>query len=697
MEDASRSNDGRPRPESTAPHDGAPDTSVATAPAAPPGTRDTPTPPAGAMLPDRPRPVLPRPLGDGADLDTASRLGDFTMGLDAVRLLPLALVIGVIAAVIALVLLDLIGFFTNLFYYGRTEFTLVSPAQNRLGWWSVLIPIAGGLVIGLMARYGSERIRGHGIPEAMETILVGGSKVEARLAILKPISSALSIGTGGPFGAEGPIILTGGAFGSLVAQFFHFTAAERKTLLVAGAAAGMTAVFATPVASVLLAVELLLFEWKPRSFVPVAAASAIAAAVRYRFVAWGLLSGAPLFPVPAHAALNDIALVGSLVVGIAGGLVAWGLTAAVYGAEDAFKRLPIHWMWWPAIGGVVVGIGGVVDPRVLGVGYDTIHAELAGQIALTGLVTLLVVKLIVWSIALGSGTSGGILAPLLMMGAAVGGILAPVLPGGSPAVWGLVGMSAALAGVTRSPFTGVVFAFELTHDANALLPLLIACIAADLISVLALRRSILTEKVARRGFHVMREYAVDPLEALFARDVMATNLVTVTPSQSAAELAAALANGSNHRRQRLYPVVGPDRSLVGVVRGSDLTEALAAGSAATSIRDLMHPVVAVAYPDETLRSLADRMAARRVGMLPIVERRPESAQESGAAPAPILRGLVTQFDLLRARDRLLDEERHRERVLRIRLLAPFAWRPAMPHEESDTDSEAAEDDEAAAT
>ncbi len=590
------------------------------------------------------------------------QLGDFTMTLYDLRLIPLALAIGVIASAIALVLLDLIGFFTNLLYYGRLDVRLTSPAGNQLGLLSIAIPVLGGLAVGLMARFGSERIRGHGIPEAMETILVGGSRIEPRLAILKPISSAISIGTGGPFGAEGPIILTGGAFGSLVAQFFSLSAAERKTLLVAGAAAGMTAVFGTPIAATMLAVELLLFEWKPRSLVPVAAASALAAAIRIGFASAGLVSAVPLFPVPAHAILDDVGLLSALAVGIAGGLTAWLLTACVYGAEDGFKwvfsRLRVHWMWWPAIGGIMVGIGGLVDPRALGVGYDSIRAELGGQIPPTGLLTLFGVKLAIWALALGSGTSGGILAPLLLMGGAVGGLMSPVLPGGSEAIWCLIGMAAALAGVTRSPFTGVIFALELTHDQNALLPLLVACTAAHAISVLALKRSILTEKVARRGFHVMREYAVDPLEALFVRDVMRTNIVSIDATRPLADLGPVLLDRQSDG-QRLFPIIGPDRALVGVAGRREIAEAMESLTDPSLLAvALARARVVVTYPDDTLRKAADEMAGSRVGVLPVVDRQ---------RPTRLL-GLVSTYDLFRARTRLLDEERHREHVLRLRFL-----------------------------
>ena len=576
----------------------------------------------------------------------------------ALRLIPLALVIGALATLVAVALLDLIGLVTNAVYDGRLDVALKAPDPGRLGLLSVAIPVVGGLVIGVMARFGSERIRGHGIPEAMETILVGGSRVEPRLAVLKPVSSAISIGSGGPFGAEGPIILTGGALGSILGQLFHLSAAERRTLLVSGAAAGMTAVFATPVAAVLLAAELLLFEWRPRSLIPVAAACALAAALRIELSGAGFLAVAPLFPVPEHPILGGGALVGSLLVGACGGLLAWLMTGAVYGAEDAFSRLPIHWMWWPALGGLVVGVGGLIEPRALGVGYTSIRAELGGELAIGALVTLLVVKLVVWSIALGSGTSGGILAPILIIGGAAGGILGQWLPGALPATWAILGMAAALAGVTRSPLTSMIFAVELTHDQNILLPLLVACMSAHAISVLALRRSILTEKVARRGIHVMREYAVDPLEALVVRDVMATNVLTTGPERPLTDLVSP-ADASLRQRQKLYPVISPAGLLVGVVTRRDVAQAIAAADPAEpqqAVSSVMRPPV-VGYTDETLRHVADRMASTGLGAFPVVDRETPDR----------LCGLVSQVDLLRARERLLLEERHRERVFRPRL------------------------------
>ncbi len=577
-------------------------------------------------------------------------LGDFTTTPRVLTLLAGAIPLGAVVALLALALLDLIALITHLAYTGTISTTLGPPDTSVLGPLSVLVPVAGGLIVGLMARYGSERIRGHGIPEAMETILLRGSRMEPRLAVLKPISSAVSIGTGGPFGAEGPIIVTGGATGSILGQLLHLTAAERRCLLVAGAAAGMTAVFGTPVAAVLLAVELLLFEWRPRSMIPVALAACAAEATREALANAGLLHKAPLFAVSAHATLAPSVSAGALLIGLACGGLAWVMTRCVYGAEDLFGRLPLHWSWWPAIGGLVVGIGGLIEPRALGVGYNTIGAELAGTLALRTLVILLIVKLTIWATALGSNTSGGILAPLLMLGAALGGLLGAVLPGASEGTWAMIGMAAAMAGVMRSPFTSIVFALELTHDIGALLPLLAACTIAHLISVLTMRRSILTEKIARRGYHVTREYEVDPLHALLVRDVMQTDVLTVAPDSTVAELYEHLPEGSELRRQRLYPVLDNDERLLGVLPLSDIR----APQSSTSTAGATARSPLVARPSETLRETADRMVATGHTVLPVIDDR----------EPPRLLGMVSQFDLLKAHERLLIEERHRERPLR---------------------------------
>jgi len=588
----------------------------------------------------------------------ADKLGDFTMTRRALWISCLAVGIGFAGAYIALALLRLIGLFTNLFFFQRWRTSLVSPAANRLGYGEVLVPVVGAIIIGFMARYGSERIRGHGIPEAIEAILINGSKVEPKVAILKPLSSAVSIGSGGPFGAEGPIIMTGGAFGSMIAQLFHLSSSERKTLLVAGAAAGMSATFASPVAAALLAVELLLFEWKPRSFIPVALASVTAAATRRYILGMG-----PLFPVPSHPAfIGPWGLLGCLAVGLLAGALSSLLTVMVYAAEDVFRLLPIHWMWWPPIGGLVIGLGGLILPQALGVGYDTIGALLQGEVPRHAIFGILLVKSVIWSVSLGSGTSGGVLAPLLMMGGALGGLESMFLPHLGTGFWPLVSMGAILGGTMRSPFTGVIFCLELTHDVNMLVPLLLAVTVAHGFTVLALRRSILTEKVARRGYHLSREYAVDPLEILFVREVMRSNVVAFPAETTAAELANSLNSGHQRRGQLLYPVVDGARRLTGVITRNRLQQLLHDGAPERPLAEWTQPDPVVAYADEPLRVVVYRMAETGLTRFPVLE-----SQNSRA-----LVGMISLDDLLRARGRALEEERHRERVLRIRL--PFGSR-----------------------
>lgn len=602
--------------------------------------------------------------GDGASHRGGARarreeeLGDFTADARLLWLSLLAVVVGLVCAVIALVLLSLIGLFTNLFFYQRVSFAFVSPANTTIGPWVIVVPAFGGLIIGLMARYGSERIRGHGIPEAMEAILIGRSRIQPRVAILKPLSSAISIGSGGPFGAEGPIIMTGGAFGSIMGQLLHLTAAERKTLLVAGAAGGMSATFGTPVAAMLLAVELLLFEWKPRSLIPVAVASATAAMLRI-----ALMGSGPLFPTPPHPTLSISALLFCPIVGILAGMGSYVLTIAVYAAEDLFRRLPIHWMWWPIMGGLVVGMGGWFFPEVLGVGYDTIRTLISGNFTVRLLLAVLLVKSTIWAISLGSGTSGGVLAPLLMIGAALGGLEATILPIGDPGVWALVSMAAILGGTMRSPFTGVIFALELTHQVNLLLPLLIACVAAYAFTVLTLRRSILTEKVARRGHHLTREYAVDALEVMTVGRVMTREVVTMPATLTLQEARRQLFTPGARPKHQGYPVVDSAGKLMGIITRSDLADlSLPDEAAEETLADLIGHKLVVAFPDEPLRRITNRMLAANVGRLPIVAHdQPDR-----------LMGIVTRSDVLKAHLWVLEEEEQRERLL---VLAPMVgWR-----------------------
>jgi chloride channel protein, CIC family len=527
----------------------------------------------------------------------AAHLGDFTVRPRVLMITVIALVVGGASAVAAFCLLRLIGLITNVVFYQRLSAVMVSPGgQHHPAWLIVSAPVAGGLLIGLMARYGSEKIRGHGMPEAIAAILTEESKVAPQVAVLKPVSAAISIGTGGPFGAEGPIIMTGGAVGSLLAQFLHLTADERKTLLVAGAAGGMAATFNAPLASVLLAVELLLFEWRPRSFIPVTAAVTVATLCR-----WPMLGAAPVFGVAEHAAIGAPVIMATLLPGVTGGLLAVAATALVYKSEDAFARLPLHWMWWPAIGGLVIGLGGLFQPRALGVGYDVIRQLLTGQAGLSLIVSILVVKSLIWSLSLGSGTSGGVLAPVFMIGGALGALEGQFLPHVFAGFWAMAGLAAVVGGVMRSPLTGVVFTLELTRAWDALLALVVASVCAYGVSVLILKRSVLTEKVARRGLHLTREYTTDPLEAYFAREVMAPGLPAALP--------------------------------------------------ATTL---------TVYGDQTLREVVTAFARAGVTSAIVIDR---------GDPGALL-GVISLPDLLRARQRDLREDEHRERVLSL----PFGER-----------------------
>ena len=576
------------------------------------------------------------------------RLADFTRDTRVLLLSGMALIIGCLSAVVAWALVWLIATITNLAFYGQFSSTFQSPEHHHLGYYMILVPTIGGLIIGVMARYGSDKIRGHGIPEALEAILFGRSQMEPKVAVLKPLSSAISIGTGGPFGAEGPIIMTGGAVGSIFAQFFQLSAAERKTLLVAGASGGMAAIFVSPVSAALLAVELLLFEWRPRSFIPVAIAAVSASAVRVP-----LLGAGPIFPVKPHAMLNSEGLVFAFLVGIAAGLGSGLLTTLVYAFEDLFNKLPIHWMWWPAIGGLFIGIGGLIEPRVLGVGYETIHELLVGHIVGAALLGILIGKSLVWSLALGSGTSGGVLAPLLMMGGALGAGLAKFIPVGDTGVWALIGMAGMMGGTMRSPLTAMIFALELTQDLNLLPGLLAGCVAAHGVTVLLLRRSILTEKVARRGYHVMREYGVDPLTMVRVAEVMDKNPPLVSANMPLAELSDRIARGDSEvNRHEGLLVVDEKQQLAGIITRGDVVRALAENghnditvSAAGS-----HNVI-VTYADELLYEAVSKMVNNNVGRLPVMSRRD---------PRRIV-GYIGRSNLMAGRLRHFEDEYVRER------------------------------------
>jgi H+/Cl- antiporter ClcA len=567
-------------------------------------------------------------------------LADFTADRRLLMLAAMALIIGTASAGAAWLLVKLIALVTNVIWFGHLD--VISRPMSHIvrGPWTVAAPVLGGLVIGLMARFGSEKIRGHGIPEAIEAILIGGSRMSAKVAVLKPISSAISIGSGGPFGAEGPIIMTGGAIGSLFAQFFKLSAAERKTLLVAGAAAGMTAIFGTPMAAVLMAVELLLFEWRPRSFIPVAVAALTA-------ICWRplLFGAAPLFPVFDHPILPWWGLIACAGVGVLGGLQSSLMTKLLYWLEDGFERLPIHWMWWPALGGLIVGLGGLIEPRALGVGYDVIGDLLTGHMVMQAVIILLLVKAAIWLAALSSGTSGGVLAPLLILGGAMGWLVGLVLPG-EPGFWALLGMSAMLGGTMRAPLTGAVFALELTGDLQMLPELLTACTCAYAVTVLLMKRSILTEKIARRGQHITREYGVDPYELTQVRDVMVKDVDVIGAELPILDAVAIIAAGSH----RVYPVVDKDDRPVGLVTRADaLLWKVEGGHDHERVEERISDAdLAVAYPDQIVARAIDTMLVRDQGRLPVVDR------QTGA-----LVGLLSRKDLLQVRAAAAVEENHR--------------------------------------
>ena len=574
------------------------------------------------------------------------RLADFTRDKRILLLSLMAVAVGVLSAVVAKALVWLIAVFTNLTFYQRFSSDFISPTNHHLGALVIFVPVIGGLIIGLMARYGSEKIRGHGIPEALEAILFGRSRMDVKVAVLKPLSSAISIGSGGPFGAEGPIIMTGGALGSIFAQLFHLSAAERKTLLVAGAAGGMSAIFNAPVAAVLLAVELLLFEWRPRSFIPVALASAVAAMMRVP-----LLGAGPIFPVTTHAPLGAEGLMIAFAVGIAAGLASGALTSLVYLCEDLFSKLPIHWMWWPAIGGLFVGIGGWLDPRVLGVGYDTIHALLRGELVGAVVIGLLIGKAVVWSISLGSGTSGGVLAPLLIIGGALGAIEGRFISLGDPGLWAMISMAAIMGGTMRSPLTSMIFTLELTHDLNLLPALLVSCIAAHALTVLWLRRSILTEKVARRGFHVTREYSVDPLAVLRVGEVMDRKPPTVAANMKVSELSDLIANGHSELSNRQGTLIVDDEGrLAGIITRGDLLRAIEKTPNDGTVLEAGSRHLIVTFADEILHDAVTRMVHHDIGRLPVVRR---------DDPQKIV-GYLGRASVMTARLRRHEEEHHRE-------------------------------------
>jgi H+/Cl- antiporter ClcA/CBS domain-containing protein len=571
-----------------------------------------------------------------------------------VWLCALAIAIGAVGALTAQALTRLIFLITNLAFFGQASVASASPAQNTLGWWVILVPAIGGIVVGLMARYGSAAIRGHGIPEAMEQVLTNESRIPPRMTFLKPASAAVAIGTGGPFGSEGPIIATGGALGSLVGQVLHTTADERKTLLSAGAAAGMAATFGAPVSAVLLAIELLLFEFRPRSLIPVALAASTAAGMRVAFE-----GAAPMFAMPDLATPTGFAIGTYIVIGALMGLASVAVTRTVYLVEDLFARLPIHWMWWPALGGMAVGAIGVVAPRTLGVGYSNITDVLGGHFtALSVVFGLCTLKLLSWLIALGSGTSGGTLAPLFTIGSGMGFLLghgaAWLLPGAAvdPRVAALVGMAAIFAGASRALLASAVFAFETTLQPLGLLPLLGGCSASFLVSSLLMKNSIMTEKIARRGVRVPVEYAPDFLAHIAVHEAMSTEVVTLEAGDTLGRVRDWIAARAARSSHQGFPIVDADGTLIGVLTRRDLLDAR--HDAERTLASIVHEIPRFVYPDLTLRNAADHMVNHDIGRLPVLERRSHR-----------IVGMLTRSDLISAHRRRLRETWRAERSIRL--------------------------------
>lgn len=566
----------------------------------------------------------------------------------------LAAGIGLVAGLVAYGLYKLIGLFTNIVFFHRWTADFVSPRLHHLGAWVIVMPVVGGIIVGFLAKYGSPKIKGHGIPEAMEAVLTNRSRIQPRVAVLKPLSAAIAIGTGGPFGAEGPIIQTGGAIGSLVGQAFHTTAAERKVLLACGAAAGMSATFSTPIAGVVLAIELLLFEFKSRSFIPLVIASTLAAAVHMQ-----LLGSGPMFTVSSMDFGIPRALPFYLVLGLLCGLAAVAFSRLLYWTEDLFEKLPVDELWWPAIGALGLGIIGYFVPRVLGVGYDTIGEVLNGQLALKLLIIVMLAKAVALVVSLGSGTSGGLLAPMFMSSAAMGGAFAllvdKVFPAAaiSPGAFALVAMGAVFGAASRATFAFIIFAFEITRDYNSVLPLMLVSVIAEGIAILLMpKTSIMTEKLARRGLHIHQDYEADVMHQTLVSEVMDPKAPLVPATMRTGELADLIARGDKEstRHHGLF-MIDKDSKLAGVITRSDLLHAIDTDpSGAMTVLEAGTRELIVTYPNEVLHEAAAKMLRNDIGRLPVVDRKD---------PQHVV-GYLGRRGVMAARLRRLDEEHVRE-------------------------------------
>ena len=595
--------------------------------------------------------------------EPTGRLRDYSADSRILYTSLLAAVLGAVSAVLAWALLEMIALCTNLFYFHTWSFADRDPWQAGRHWWLMLMPVVGGLIVGLIARYLSPKVRGHGMPEAIETVVFKDGRVQPRVAVLKPVATAIAIGSGGPFGAEGPVIITGGAVGSVLGQLLPMTGSERTVLMVAGASAGMAATFNCPMSATLLAVEILLFEWKPRSLVPVAIACVTAGAVRR------LLLGpqSVLQMVPTGAPVYHSAMLGALVLGVIAAFVAAGLSKGVHFFEAMFERLPIHWMWWPAIGGVVVGVCGFIFPRSLGVGYSVIQQMISGDSAWKLLAGILIIKSISWMFSLGSNTAGGILAPLLMIGGALGAALGHLMPVMSTGAWVLVGMTSVLSAAIGAPLTSAMLALELTHNGGLMLPVLLSCVAAYAVSVLVMPRSMLTEGLSRRGLHLSREFGADPLEAILVSQAMHTSVFAL-PENATRKDAADWLRKMDERGseawshwQRIFPLVDSEGRMTGTITRAQMIVAARKEDLSVALAEDANRNPKTVSPATTLRSCAMSMAESKLTSYPVV-----------GADGKLL-GVMTINDLLKGRSEQAHREGDRERVLRLRW--PFRHNP----------------------
>lgn len=583
------------------------------------------------------------PSAKGSGLPRKGRFG-IALEPEVVKICGYALLVGLIGGLVSQGLLELIYFFTNLFFFGKLSFVVTNPARNHLGHWVVLIPVIGGLAVGVMVHFWEPTLKGHGIPEAMEAVLFGRSRMRTRVAILKPLATALAIGTGGPFGAEGPIIQTGAAFGSLLGQAIHSTPYYRRVLLAAGAAAGMAATFTAPLAGVLVAIELLLFEFRARSFIPVALAAAVATAVRIHFAGW-----APLFPAPAFSltSVNELWLFAGM--GILMGLVGIAMIHVLFWLEDLFDHLPLRasLVWAPALGALILGVIGYFLPQVFGTGYDTIRDMLNDRLTATSLLEISIGKFWALVISLGSGTTGGVFAPSLIVGGGIGAAYAMLwrhfLPHlvSDPSFYALVAMAGLFGGIARAPFTSIVFLFELSHNPNSLLPLVVCVMVADGFVRLFSPDSIMTGKLVKRGLIVLQDYSVPVLMRSRMDQVMRKQFNVIAAET---EFRSVLQDFSPESLG-LLPVIESDGTLVGIIEAHDLLK-IEPPDRHFKMRELARQDYVLAFPDDMVDVVSRKMLLKNVENVVVVER--------NGPPKPI--GIARANDILQLRRWLIEEE-----------------------------------------